>query len=347
MTITLAAYIAVFILTLAGVGLFRGWSRRRELLDLPNERSSHTTPTPRGGGIVVCCVCLSSLSSLLIYQAAGGVRLGWWYFAGALIVAVISWIDDLRSIPAFWRFLCHGLAAALVVSATGGFATISVPFYGLVDPGATGKILAFFWIVWLVNAYNFMDGIDGIAATQAVTAGAGWFLFGIWQGFGEIAFAGGLLAVSAAAFLVHNWQPARVFMGDVGSAFFGYSFAVMPFLPGGRDPGENAPAGLLPPIALLFVWFFVFDSVLTFLRRLAKGEKVWRAHRQHMYQELVIGGLSHRSVTALYGAGSAAVVGIVLYALSDARNFEKIVTGGVALVTVPLFVLWRKKKLAA
>jgi Fuc2NAc and GlcNAc transferase len=337
----LISYLTIFILTLLGVGLFRRWSLRRDIVDLPNERSSHTRPTPRGGGFIICLVCLSAF---FIYSVLVAQKIIWPYFAGALIISAISWIDDLRSVSAVWRFLCHGLAAGLVVWNLGGFNEPLIPFYGLVDLGTFGTIFTFWWIVWLINAYNFMDGIDGIAGTQAVTAGLGWCFIGYSQGAAEIGFYGGAIACAGFAFLQYNWQPAKIFMGDVGSAFLGYTFAVMPLL--AATPTEKTKA-YFPSIAILLVWFFVFDSVLTFFRRLLRGEKVWRAHREHIYQKLVISGLSHGFVTIVYGIASFLMVILLIFYLEYGGDFEKILALAVLLATISLLAIWRKRKIMA
>lgn len=333
----LAAYFAVFAVTYLGVELFRRWSLKREMLDIPNERSSHSQPTPRGGGLIICCV---SVLTFFIYSVTAGGNFYWSYFAGAIIVAVISWIDDIRTISPFWRILFHGLAAVLAVWSLGGFGEILIPFYGIVQIGLIGKIAAFLWIVWLINAYNFMDGIDGIAATQAVSAGIGWCLVGMVWGIQDISFYGGVLALSAFGFLLLNWQPAKIFMGDVGSAFLGYSFAVLPLFAVKRT-GNPLYESMLPWLAVFLVWFFVFDSVFTLLKRLFRGEKVWQAHREHIYQRLVISGMSHSKVTSLYGLASGVLVLSLILSLKYSLSFGKIVFGLVFLETVLLIIFWQ------
>ena len=333
-----AAYLTVFAVSFLGVELFRRWSLKRELLDVPNERSSHSVPTPRGGGLIICVV---SILTFLIYTSVTGGIFYWSYFAGAIIVAVISLIDDVRPISPFLRIFFHSLAAGLVVWSLGGFREVLIPFYGIVQTGIWGDIPVFLWIVWLINAYNFMDGIDGIAATQAVTAGIGWSLVGLVWGIADISFYGGVLALSSFGFLLLNRQPAKIFMGDVGSAFLGYSFAVLPLFAIKRIDNPFWGA-MLPWIAVFLVWFFVFDSVFTFLKRLFRGEKVWRAHREHIYQKLVISGLSHSKVTGLYGSASVILVLVLVSSLKYSMSFEKTVFGIVIFETVLLILYWQK-----
>lgn len=335
----LAAFIGVFVLTYFGVGLFRRWSLQRHLLDIPNERSSHIAPTPRGGGLVIVVV---SLASYILYTALSGQRLIWGYLAGAILIAVISWLDDLYSISFIWRFLVHSVAAALVIYDAGFWQNIYIPVVGVnIGLGVVGAVLAFFWIVWLTNAYNFMDGIDGISGVQALTAGLGWLLLGYLIGFPTVYFYGGILAFSSLGFLIHNWPPAKIFLGDVGSAFLGFSFAVMPFLAGSEHSGKAAP---LPVIALLLVWYFVFDTVVTFFSRLFRRHRVWEPHREHLYQKLIISGLSHRFVSLLYGFLSILIVIFLIVARGFQGIFEVVLLGVVLLGTSALlfFTFTRK-----
>lgn len=308
-------YTAVFLLSYSGVELLRRWILRRDILDIPNERSSHTTPTPRGGGLIIVLISL-------VFYLSGSILLGtnfhWSFFTGAFLIALVSWLDDLFSISFGWRFLVHTAAAALVIWDLGFFSEIYLPFFGTLEPGAFGAVIAFGWIVWLTNAFNFMDGIDGIAGLQAVTAGIGWLIAGKMLGADDAAVFGGVLAFSSLGFLLHNWQPARIFMGDVGSAFLGFSFAVLPLFPLSKGSGVAADAGnsgLLPPVAVLLVFCFVFDSIKTFLKRLLKKEKVWEAHREHIYQKLVIRGFSHQTVALGYGVVSLIITGILIACL--------------------------------
>ncbi len=301
-------YAAIFLLTFIGVWFFRRWSRRRQLLDVPNERSSHTVPTPRGGGSVIVVVCLAAYTVSEIFS---GGNFRWSYLLGAAAVALISWLDDIYTISSVWRFVVHSATALLVIVSLGSFDEIYVPFAQNIKIGFAGTMLTFLWIVWLTNAYNFMDGIDGIAGLQAVTAGLGWLLCGAAAGGSSAGFYGGIIAASSFGFLIQNWQPAKIFMGDVGSAFLGYSFAVLPLLAKSENGMDASVLPLLPALAVGLVWLFVFDTLWTFAGRLLKGEKIWQAHRSHLYQKMVIGGFSHRSVSGFYGVLALLNAGIL------------------------------------
>jgi len=276
-----------------GVGGIRRWAEGRQVVDIPNARSSHTRPTPRGGGLAIVVVVLGGLllSALAAPPAPWPVLAS--YGAGALWVAAVSWVDDLRSVPNRIRFTVHSVAAVIALVGVGVWWTVGVPVFGVVDLGWAAVPITFLWIVGLTNAYNFMDGIDGIAGGQAVLAGMGWVVLGALSGLAWVGLAGLLIAAASIGFLGHNWPPARIFMGDVGSAFLGYTFAVLAVGAAQGDPR-------LASVGVLLVWPFVFDAAFTFLRRWRRGENVFTAHRSHLYQRLVIAGVRQRWVTLLY-----------------------------------------------
>jgi UDP-N-acetylmuramyl pentapeptide phosphotransferase/UDP-N-acetylglucosamine-1-phosphate transferase len=289
-----------------GVASLRVWAERRQILDVPNERSSHTRPTPRGGGLVIALVStIGLLLAWFFYPAWPPVALAA-YLLGAWLIAAVSWLDDLRSLPSRLRFAAHSLAAIFVILAFGYWRVVNVPLAGPVNLGWLGLPITFVWIVGLTNAYNFMDGIDGIAGGQAVVAGIGWVLLGWLSRQPLCSVLGLLLAASSLGFLGHNWPPARIFMGDVGSAFLGYSFAVLAVIAAKSDP-RLAAAGFL------LVWPFVFDTTFTLLRRLRMRENIFAAHRSHLYQRLIILGYSHGRVSLLY-AGLATLGGVLAVA---------------------------------
>ncbi len=303
MLIKLITFAAAFLLSYFGVEYFRRWSIKKGIVDLPNERSSHAVPTPRGGGIVIVAVCLVFYVLISVIYTH---HFAWGYFAGAILIALISWLDDLHSISFAWRFLVHSAAAALVIFDLGFLHSLYIPAIGYsMTLGISGMILTLLWIVWLINAYNFMDGIDGIAGLQAVLAAIGWYALGMFLGESGIYFYSGVLAVASLGFLIHNWPPAKIFMGDVGSSFLGFTFAVMPLLALDRV-SDNAV--FLPIASILLIWFFVFDAALTLFVRLFGRKKIWNAHREHIYQRRIIAGASHRSVTLLYGAFTSIVI---------------------------------------
>lgn len=286
---TTAAYV--------GVAAVRRWALDHQALDIPNQRSSHIRPTPRGGGLAIVVVVLVGwlASGVLASPETSWSVLGS-YALGAGLVAAVSWLDDLYGLPAIARLAAHIVAASLALVALGYWQTLPLP--GPAVPlGYAGVAIGLIWIIGLTNAYNFMDGSDGMAAVQGVIAGLGWALLG-WLGQQPLVVELGLLlAAGSLGFLWHNWPPAAIFMGDVGSAFLGYSFAVLPLVALEED-GPLAGIGSL--LGCLLLWPFIFDAAFTFFRRLRRGENVLAAHRSHLYQRLMIAGRGHRFVLLLY-----------------------------------------------
>ena len=278
----------------AGVDLFRRQSLVRNWFDVPNERSSHTRPTPRGGGVVIVIICLAGYVGMSFLTVAS---LSWGYVVGALMLAIVSWIDDRYSISAVWRLPVHFVSSILLVVSVGPFESVGLPSGEAIRLAFLAPAITVLWIVWMINAYNFMDGIDGIAGVQAIVASTGWAIVTAMLGASQLAAFSLIVLGSSAGFLAHNWRPARVFMGDVGSAFLGYTFAAIPLL------AARAAPNMLPwlPVAGLFLlWPFAFDSAFTILRRMLRGQKIWEAHREHLYQRLILAGYSHSTVSIIY-----------------------------------------------
>ena len=309
--------------------------RRWSLIDVPNERSSHTTPTPRGGGVAISGLTLLGFAIAAAYWHFAAVPTIA-FIAGGAIVATVSFVDDVRSLNAATRFVAQLAAAALIVIGCGWWREIAIG--GRFLPlGLAGIAVTIVWIAGLTNAYNFMDGIDGIAGAQAVVAAAGWIAIGWLTGNVPMEIVGALVAGSSAGFLMRNWPPARIFMGDVGSAFLGFTFAAMPFFGGVRAPELTVPAALL-------VWPFVFDSTFTLIRRALRGENVVRAHRSHLYQRLNIAGYSHRFVTTLYGALALVTAALAVITVRFGGRAIAIIVALLAGAALWLFVVRAERR---
>lgn len=291
--VDIAIFAVVLCASYLGVSLYRRWTIKQKFLKMPNERSSHNEPTPHGAGIVIVVICLLAYVPIATLMTG---TFSWGYLTGASMIALVSFLDDIRPIYFPIRLAVHCTAAILLISDTETWHGITM--LGNIKFGFWGYVITFLWVVWMVNSYNFMDGIDGLAGLQAVIAGLGWLMLGLILDLPVMFLLGGVIAASSLGFLVHNWNPARIFMGDVGSAFLGFTFAALPLM--ARTSVQRSP-DLLPIAAVLFVWFFLFDSMVTIIRRALRGEKIWVAHREHLFQRLVSAGFSHRSVTALYG----------------------------------------------
>ena len=313
-------------------GLVRRLALRHAILDVPNDRSLHRTPTPRGGGLSIVLVAVLALGW------TGRGSLPQWgpttaLLLGCVLVAGIGWLDDLRGLPARVRALVHAVAAGLFLHAIGGFPSLGLG--GLTVPlGKAGAVLALLGIVWCVNLYNFMDGIDGLAGAQAA----------LMSGFGVVVFAGpapGLALVAAAVagaslgFLLWNWSPAKIFMGDAGSCMLGFLFAAFAL--------ESERRGVAPLWAWMLVGLVFFgDATLTVVRRFLRGERVYAAHRSHAYQRAVQSGFSHATTST-----GMLLLGVLFASLAYAgmKKPELVAPAAVAVLVIFLVAyLWVERR---
>lgn len=266
---------AIAVLSLVLTAVLRRYALSRSIIDVPNARSSHSIPTPRGGGVAIVVAFLAALPIL------GGIGLVPWSQliavggAGAL-VAVVGFMDDHGHIAARWRLLGHFTAAIWALAWLGGLP--QVVFFGMsLDLHWFGHILAAIYLVWMLNLYNFMDGIDGIASVEALCVCLGACLIYWLNGTSPLAWGPLILAMAVLGFLYWNFPPARIFMGDAGSGFLGIALGVLSV----QAAWESS--------SLLWVWLillgvFIVDATFTLMRRLIRGDKVYEAHRSHAYQ---------------------------------------------------------------
>ncbi|OSM05306.1 MraY family glycosyltransferase [Magnetofaba australis] len=263
------------------------------VLDHPNDRSLHQNPTPRSGGLGILAALL--IAWPLWFWLQTPPEGAWAVAIGLALAAGISWLDDLHTLSSAVRFPVHLAASGLVVFAGGFyFPVLQIPGVGDVALGAFAPIFALLTIGWMLNLYNFMDGMDGFAGGMGAWGFGFLALFGWHQG--HLFFAGSALIIAAAnlGFLRVNFPPAKIFMGDVGSVPMGFLAGCF-MLWGARD-------GVFPFwIGIVIFSPFILDATITLARRLLDGQKVWQAHRAHFYQQLVRMGWSHkRTVLAEY-----------------------------------------------
>ncbi len=285
-----AVFAGLALLAAVLTDVVRRITARLGMLDRPNERSSHLRPTPRGGGLAMVAVMLPATGWFLLADRQDQ-PLGLALVGGGALVAGVGWLDDRYHLSSGVRLVVHFAAATWAVWLLGGLPEIRIGHHTL-SLGPIGGIIAVVGVVWLLNLYNFMDGIDGLAGGIAVVAGLAGAV-----GLGMTATNGASLAalVAAAAslgFLVWNWHPARIFMGDIGSGLLGYWFAVIAIA--GEQGGGPGIVGWMILLAV-----FVVDATVTLVRRMRRGERWAAAHRQHAYQRLSRAGWSHAGVSAL------------------------------------------------
>lgn len=296
---------AVAAVAAAGAWLARCHALRRGLIDLPGERRSHRVPTPRGGGIGIAIawgavsLALGALDIVPGPLAVAGA-------AGVVLVGGAGWIDDHRPLSPWWRLAAHVAAGAMLAVAL-----------AMAGASAWLALAALAGVPVLVNVWNFMDGIDGLAASQAALAALGFSLLADDAAAALVALA---LAAACLGFLPFNFPRARIFLGDVGSGVLGYALALLAclFLLEGGEGGD--PSRL--PLAFLVLSAFLIDASLTLAMRMLRGEQWWRPHVEHAYQRLAAGLGSHLPVTLAFAAWTLAATGLALAARSQLWTFR-------------------------
>ena len=303
-------------------------SHRFSKMDIPNERSSHITPTPRGGGIAFVATSLIGFLLLLLNNALNGTELLALCCAGS-IVAIAGHLDDRQKISgATVRLVLHAISAIILIVGVGIPSELAL-FDRTVNTGIVGSILGVVYLVWLLNLFNFMDGTDGIAASEAIfVALAGAFLSYHVLADASHSAAAVVLAASTFGFIVYNWSPAKIFMGDVGSGYLGIVVGGLSLIAANQDP------------ELLWVWIillavFVSDATVTLIRRLLRKQKPHVAHRSHAYQHLAIRLNSHAKVAVLVLAVNIVWLLPIAFLVADKQLAG---TTGVIITYVPLLI---------
>lgn len=269
-------------------GGVRQYALKRSVMDIPNERSSHTVPTPRGGGVAIV---VTFLAGMLVLYANGLLATDFFIGCGGAgaLIAAIGFLDDHGHIPARWRLLGHFGAACWGLAWLGGMPPVDV-LGATVSMGWVGQVFAVFYLVWLLNLYNFMDGIDGIASVQAISVCLGACILYWVSGQPSLVITTLLLAAVVIGFLIWNFPPAKIFMGDAGSGFLGIVLGMLSLQAAWKSP------------ELFWGWLillgvFVVDATFTLGRRLLRGDRVYEAHRSHAYQYASRQLGRHRPVT--------------------------------------------------
>lgn len=279
------------ILIALAVGLFSWWSlgiltgflARKDIVDRPNDRTLHQGVIPRGGGLVI-------IAFLLVGLALAAVQSGQFFFFGSLFLlmlawASLSWYDDKHDLSPRFRFLIQLALALFTVISYGWVERVSI-----LELALFGPLISLIGLVWMANLYNFMDGLDGLAGSQSVIASLSLCFWFYISGASLLAGICLLVAASSYGFVLRNWSPAQIFMGDVGSITLGAFFGTLIIIGVSR---YNLP--VLSFIALFAV--FIVDATVTIVLRAVRREKIWLPHRKHFYQRLANAGYPHSSIT--------------------------------------------------
>ncbi len=308
----------------SGTWLARRYAVWRRLLDQPGERRSHAVATPRGGGISIVAALLVACGAIVLADPSQAGMLGLTGI-GLVLVAGIGWLDDHRPLSPWWRLGVHVLAAMLLAAATqqaGGDLMLA--------------LAAFVLALVLVNIWNFMDGINGLAASQALIAATGYALL---AGEGAAAWLAVALAAACAGFLPFNFPRARIFLGDVGSGTLGYALAVVATLLASR----SGPSGAGPLLLLLLpLSAFTIDASLTLGARMLRGERWWTPHVEHLYQRWARRAGSHSAVTLAYAGWSILAVAAMLAGSTHGLTFMMVGVAAWHLVGIAVWIRMRR-----
>jgi Fuc2NAc and GlcNAc transferase len=302
---------------------------RRNLMDIPNERSSHTAPTPKGGGIAIAIAGIIGIALLWSSEMVPG-----WLLAGfclpGIAIAMVGFVDDAIQVSAFVRFAVHMVACSIGLVMIPD--AVQVVFPGAQAPELLLQFILVVGLAWAVNLFNFMDGIDGLASVEAVYIAAAILLLAFASGQLQSALPAAVTGAAALGFLAYNWPPARLFMGDVGSGFLGYALAFSML--------AAIAEGLNIWAAITVAGAFVADSTVTLLTRLLRGKKAHQAHRTHAYQQLAQRWGSHGKVTVLFMAinlfwllplGFLIQVGIVPGPVAAMLGYTPLILGAISI----------------
>jgi len=285
--------IVSFFLSFMFTSIWRKYAIKNRVIDIPNQRSSHSVPTPRGGGVAIVLVSLMGVSILYAIHAIS-LKLYLALMGAGGLSAIIGYFDDRKHIQVRWRLLSHLICAVWALTCLGGLPAISL-FGQIINLGWFGNAITIIYMVWLLNLYNFMDGIDGIAGVEAITVClSAAILLNITMTQNTDYVLTLIIAGTVSGFLVWNFPRAKIFMGDSGSGFLGLILAILSISSAWIDP------------SLFWGWLillgvFIVDATITLLRRMTNGEKIYEAHRSHAYQHAAQIYGSHTKVTMVVG----------------------------------------------
>lgn len=296
-------YFFLFCCSLVLTFFIMQYARKKSFFDIPNHRSSHESPTPHGGGVAISITWFLGLGYLFLTSNIEK-NLFFALSAGA-IISIVSFIDDIYHIRPSIRLFIQSMVAFLGLFFLGGLEVLDFGIFEIKN-SIISNIFAFFMIVWFINLYNFLDGIDGYAGSEALFLGLSGYLL-----FVDNIFL--ILIACVAGFLVFNWHKAKIFMGDVGSTLLGYNVAIFAIF------YQNSGVSIL--IWFILFGLFFFDATLTLLRRYKNKESLQIAHKKHAYQRLTQSGLSHSKVVLL-GMGVNVVLFIFAYLVLHVKGFE-------------------------
>ena len=296
MKISILATHITFAIVLAIISYLITWvmCHKVRIMDQINKRSSHDKIVPRAGGIAI--VITFFIGMMAIYFFGDDTLIKQEYMQGfifsSLLIAAVSFYDDMKSKSVAFKLILQLLATLVVLWSGIVLDKISLPFIGNIDLELSGYLLSLLWIIGLANAYNFMDGLDGLVGGVTVIAGIYFMGITYYQGSHFVYISSYTLVAGAAGFLILNMPPAKIFMGDVGSVFIGFTFATLAIIASRYDSAHTS--FLVVPLLLFNI---IYDAIFTMSRRLLNGENITQAHKKHLYQLMNQIGYTHLEVS--------------------------------------------------
>jgi len=292
-------YIVLLLASFLLTYFIKNYAIKKSLIAEVNERSSHSVPTPHGGGIAIAITWFIGLFYLYFTNEIESTL--FYALLVGLVISIVSFFDDIYELSAKLRLIVQSIVALIGIYALGGWHSIDLGFF-IIENQIITNVFAFFMIVWFINLYNFLDGINGYAGSEAVFLSIAGFIL-----FGGSHFL--VLAVAVLGFLYWNYNKAKIFMGDVGSTLLGYNIAIFTLYYANQEPSNLW-------ICLILFSVFFFDATITLLRRKLNNEKISQAHKKHAYQRLTQAGWSHFKVTN-YSIGVNIVLFFIVYFISN------------------------------
>lgn len=329
--IVFVLFAAAFVATVVSLRLFIKFAPELRAIAHPTDRGTHAKSVPTGAGIVILAVILIVLT---IFQFTQIPQTSFWSFAlTASMISIAGFVDDIRPLPLLFRLLLQLAAVSFFVYASGPY---TFPF-SLGEPWSSSlTVLA---IVGLINVFNFMDGSDGIASLHALIIFGGWACLSYIFGGSSVIVVSLAFVAALSGFLIYNWHPAKVFLGDAGSTLIGFSVAAIPLI--GSDKTGNQTITPVWPI-VFFSWIFIFDAGYSRLKRVFTASRFWEPNRDHFYQRLIDSGRSQPTVAAMYGGVTA--ISVILTVFAVVFGGPLFFTLAVIIIGVPLLLFWAGKK---
>jgi len=318
-----------FILSIILTWAIKNYAMAIGMVDTPNKRTLHEGDIPTGGGLSIALIMLIALGIMML-TAVEGARHANILVIVIILLSTLGWMDDRYGVAPLVKFIIQIGIAIFMIGSVGAVRSLDIGGVPISLEGYFAEIFTIVWIVWLVNSYNFMDGIDGLAASQSAITSC---TLGIWFNmYGDVLVSLFCYVIMAASlgFLVWNWSPARIFMGDVGSVALGGVFATL-FLMGNVE--HNIPFSSF----VILLAIFLADTTITLVRRLVCGKAVWQAHKEHYYQRAITAGVGHGQVTIAIILGS--VLMAVLATLDMSRTEPKIMWLLITILVLITFFL--------